>query len=94
METEAYGSNTPRPPPEIKEEDCYEVERLLKHREQKNGKFRFLVKWKGYPEEATWEDEDILIDGLEKMVEQYKKTQVRRRKPNRRISTVIRRLSS
>ena len=38
-ETEAYGSNTPRPPPELEEEDRYEVESILKHKEQRNGQF-------------------------------------------------------
>ena len=34
----------------------YEIEKILGHRRRKDGKSRYLVKWKGYSyEESTWE---------------------------------------
>ena len=62
-ETEVYGANYPRPPPELVEgEEVYEVENILKHRRQGRG-YQYYVKWKGYPiEEALWEPEEVFSD--------------------------------
>ena len=59
-ETEVYGANYPRPPPElVKGEEVYEVENILKHRRRGRG-YQYYVKWKGYPiEEASWEPEEV-----------------------------------
>ena len=59
-ETEVYGANYPRPPPELVEgEEVYEVENILKHRRRGKG-YQYYVKWKGYPiEEASWEPEEV-----------------------------------
>ena len=62
-ETEVYGANYPRPPPELVEgEEVYEVENILKHRRRGRG-YQYYVKWKGYPiEEASWELEEVFSD--------------------------------
>ena len=51
----------PSPPSIIVEnEEEYEVERILNHRNRRNRK-EYLVKWKGYPEyDASWEPESHL----------------------------------
>ena len=34
----------------------YEIEKILGHRKRRDGKYRYLVKWRGYSyEESTWE---------------------------------------
>ena len=62
-ETEVYGANYPRPPPElVKGEEVYEVENILKHRRRGRG-YQYYVKWKGYPiKEALWEPEEVFSD--------------------------------
>jgi transposase InsO family protein len=62
-ETEVYGTNFPRPPPELVEgEEVYEVENILRHR-RRGRHHQYYVKWKGYPiEDATWESEDAFSD--------------------------------
>ena len=60
-ETEVYGANFPKPPPELIEgEEVYEVENILKHR--KRGRtYQYYVKWKKSPiSEASWEPEEVL----------------------------------
>ena len=47
-ETEVYGANYPRPPPEIEGEEVYEVEFILKHCRRGKG-YQYFVKWSGYP---------------------------------------------
>lgn len=39
---------------ESKKDNIYEVEKILEHKTNKNGTYRYLVKWKGY-EHPTWE---------------------------------------
>ena len=44
-----------------KKEETYNVEKLLDFKEDKKGKQKFLVKWKGYPaSENTWEPAENL----------------------------------
>ena len=41
---------------DAREEDEYEVEKILRHRIKRDGSMEFLTHWKGFPvEEATWE---------------------------------------
>ena len=63
QETEVYGANLPRPPPNIiKGEEVYEVERILKHQKRGQG-YQYYVTWKGYPiSEASWELEQVFSD--------------------------------
>lgn len=42
----------------------YEVEKILKCRKIAKGKYEFLVQWKGYPDEDTWEPLDNLNGDL------------------------------
>ena len=71
-ETEVYGANFPKPPPELIEgEEVYKVENILKH--QKRGRmYQYYVKWKGYPiSEASWGPEEVFSDNGE-LLTQYK----------------------
>jgi hypothetical protein len=63
METEVYGANFPKPPPELIEgEEVYEVEQIMRHRRRGRG-YQYYIKWKGYPiSEALWEPEDVFSD--------------------------------
>lgn len=46
---------------EDEEEEMYEVEKILDHKVDSKGRRRFLLKWKGYPnEENSWEYEENL----------------------------------
>ena len=62
-ETEVYGANFPKPPPELIEgEEVYKVENILRHRKRGRG-YQYYVKWKGYPiSEASWEPEEVFSD--------------------------------
>ena len=62
-ETEVYGANYPRPPPEIEEgEEIYEVESILKHHQRGRG-YQYFVKWTSYPiSEALWEPEHVFSE--------------------------------
>ena len=72
-ETEVYGANYLRPPPDLIEgEEVYEVDNILKHRKRGRG-HQYYVKWKGYPiSEATWEPEEVFSDDGD-LLTQYKK---------------------
>ena len=62
-ETDIYGANFPRPPPDVIEgEETYEVERILKHR-KRGRSYQYYMAWKGYPiSEASWEPEQVFSD--------------------------------
>ena len=62
-ETDVYGANFHRPPPNIIEgEEVYEVKQILKHRKQGRG-YQYYVAWKGYPiSVALWEPEQVFSD--------------------------------
>ena len=62
------------PPPsvEVEGEKEYEVEEIL-DRQERRGKTRYLVKWKGYTvEENTWEELENLKNAREK-IEEFEK---------------------
>jgi len=62
----------PPPPVKVASEKEYEVEEILDRQERK-GKMRYLVKWKGYTaEENTWEGLENLKNAMEK-VEEFEK---------------------
>ena len=59
----------PPPPIEIASEKEYKVEEIL-DRQEKRGKTRYLVRWKGYTvEENTWEGLENLKNAMEKVKE-------------------------
>jgi hypothetical protein len=71
IENEVYGSNYPRPLPELLEgEEVYEVETILKHWRRERV-YQYYVKWTGYPiTEATWEHASAFsLDG--NMLKEY-----------------------
>ncbi len=44
------------------EGDLHEVDYIMQHREN-NGKYEYLIKWKGYDkDQASWEPEDHIND--------------------------------
>jgi len=62
----------PPPPIKVAGEKEYEVEEIL-DRQERRGKTRYLVKWKGYTvEENTWEELENLKNAMEK-VEEFEK---------------------
>ena len=62
----------PPPPVEVAGEKEYEVEGIL-DRQEKRGKTKYLVKWKGYTAEGnTWEGLENLKNAGEK-IEEFKK---------------------
>ena len=62
----------PPPPVEVDGEKEYEVEEIL-DRQERRGKIRYLVKWKGYTaEENTWEGLENLKNAREK-IEEFEK---------------------
>ena len=76
-ETEVYGANFPRPPPELVEgEEVYDVEKILGHR-KRGREYRYYVKWKGYPiEEASWEPENVFSDDGDMLMRYKEKHQL------------------
>jgi len=45
------------------ENDIYEVDYVIKHREAHDGSMQYLIKWKGFDKaEATWEPEENIND--------------------------------
>ena len=67
------GSSTTLPDPiQVKGEDHFEVEALLKYRSRGNS-WQYLVRWLGYsPEHYKWVHEAELADGDEVILRQYK----------------------
>jgi len=62
----------PPPPVKVAGEKEYEVEEIL-DRQERRGKMRYLVKWKGYTAEGnTWEELENLKNVMEK-VEEFEK---------------------
>jgi len=62
----------PLPPVEVDSEKEYEVEKIL-DRQERRGKMRYLMKWKGYTvEENTWEGLENLKNIREK-IEEFEK---------------------
>ena len=62
----------PPPPVEVAGEKKYEVEEIL-DRQERRGKTKYLVKWKGYTaEENTWEGLENLKNVMEK-IEEFEK---------------------
>ena len=62
----------PPPPVEVAGEKEYEVEEIL-DRQERRGKTKYLVKWKGYMmEKNTWEGLENLKNAREK-IEEFKK---------------------
>ena len=62
----------PPPPVEVAGEKEYEVEKILDRQERK-GKTKYLVKWKGYTaEENTWEGLENLKNAMKK-IEEFEK---------------------
>ena len=54
-----------------KKEETYNVEKLLDFKEDKKGKQKFLVKWKGYPaSENSWEPAENLV-GCDEVIQAY-----------------------
>ena len=48
----------------------YEVEKIVDKR-RKNMKLQYLVVWKGYPGEDTWEDFITLVDGCKESIDVF-----------------------
>src|SRR5712672_2835550 len=75
-ETEAYGPNFIKPPPELIDgEEEYEVEAILNHRSHGRRKqLQYLIKWKGYPHsDNTWEpSENVHADDLIKAYHKWR----------------------
>ena len=73
VEAEAHGPNFVQPPLELVEgEEEYKVETILRHKKQKNGRYLYMVKWKGYSiSEASWEPISNLKNARE-ILEEYK----------------------
>ena len=70
-ETELYGPNFTRPPPDLVDgEEEYEVEKVIDAKQiGKKKKWHYLIKWKGYPtSDNSWEPEDN-IQGSKELIE-------------------------
>ena len=66
------GQKTPPPSVEVASEKEYEVEKIL-DRQERRGKAKYLVKWKGYmAEKNTWERSENLKNAMKK-VEEFEK---------------------
>ena len=71
-ENDTHGPNFLRPPPDLIEgEEEWEVEAIVGHKLYR-GKWRFLVKWKGYPtSDNSWEPAEHL-DNATDILQAYK----------------------
>lgn len=57
----------------IDEQEEYEVEAILKHRKNKQGRIEYLVKWQGYPNsDNTWQTSKDL-NNAKQILDVYKK---------------------
>ena len=70
-ETEFHGPNYARPPPDLVEEEQYEVEQVLDERNYGRWKKKqYLVKWKGYPNsDNQWLDAKDMDNAQELIAE-------------------------
>ena len=65
-ETPQYGPVKTKPPPDLVDNEEYEVDHIVCHKKNKQGQFLFLIHWKGYgPEEDSWEPASNLKHGRE-----------------------------
>ena len=73
-ENNVYGKNFTQPPPDLVDgQEEYEIEAIIRHRNQGKG-YAYLVKWKNYPtSENTWEPERNL-NNARTILAKYKKT--------------------
>ncbi|KAF8692548.1 hypothetical protein RHS03_08599, partial [Rhizoctonia solani] len=67
-----------RPPPEtIEGEEEYEVKQIIDSKQQQ-GKWFYLIKWKGYgPEDNSWEPEELLEHSQEE-IKQFNQARLRK----------------
>ena len=88
-ETEQYGANFPRPPPDVIDgEEEYEVEAIRNHRHfGKRRTLQYLIKWKGYPEaDNTWENHgNVFADQLIRQYHQTHPLKDKRKTSSRRV---------
>lgn len=75
-----------QPPPDLNEDSEdqeWEIEGILEHRENDDGTREFLVKWRGYPDtQNSWEPEEYLENAKEAK-ESYLK-RVAKKKPTKK----------
>ena len=72
-ETEAHGPNFLWPPPDlVEDEEEYEVEAIVSHRKV-GGKWRYMVKWKGYPTSENLLEPESNLDNAKELLQAYKK---------------------
>ena len=93
--TEAHGPNFAYPPPDsVEGEEQWEVEAITQHKKYgrkvkgKPQRYKFLVKWEGYPTSASsWEPEENL-EGAQEILTKYKKLHKLRRIHIRRLHRI------
>jgi len=86
-ETKEYGVNYSRPPPEVVEgEEEFEVEDIIKAKTfGRNKQWRYLVKWKGYPNsDNEWVNLSDMMNSMD-MVRKYHQMHPHDPKPSDRL---------
>ena len=61
--------------PEVVQEDQegYIVEQILKKKRTADGKYKYYIKWQGFPpEDSTWEPEENLVN-VRDMIEDFER---------------------
>jgi hypothetical protein len=73
-QTSQYGPAKIPPIPELIEgEEEYEVDHIVRHKQNKRGQLQFLILWKNYgPEDDSWEPASNLKCAKE-ILEEYKR---------------------